>query len=219
MNKNEKYIQTTITGIKRVSEYGYILRIRYSYEWTPGQVVGLRLLEKEPPRLYSIAGSDKEDEITILFTEKRDGLLTPRLSEVKGGDSIFASQPFGKFRPEMENAWWICNGTGIAPFRGIWQEESKNQITLIHGIRKSEEKYFENEISTNERIAYYPCLSQEDNTQNFYGRVTNYLEALDHIPSNVKYYLCGSAEMSVEVRDILIKKGVPYMNIYTEIYF
>jgi ferredoxin--NADP+ reductase len=34
-----------------------------------------------------------------------------------------------------------------------------------------------------------------------------------------KYYLCGSAEMVVESREILISKGIPFNNIVAEIYF
>jgi ferredoxin--NADP+ reductase len=36
---------------------------------------------------------------------------------------------------------------------------------------------------------------------------------------DVKYYLCGKALMVVEVRDLLIEKGVDYANIIAEIYF
>ncbi len=35
----------------------------------------------------------------------------------------------------------------------------------------------------------------------------------------LKYYLCGSAEMVVDTRDILIRKGVPFDQIISEIYF
>jgi ferredoxin--NADP+ reductase len=40
-----------------------------------------------------------------------------------------------------------------------------------------------------------------------------------NLPLNYKYYLCGSAEMVVDVRDILIAKGIPYEQIFAEIYF
>ena len=34
-----------------------------------------------------------------------------------------------------------------------------------------------------------------------------------------KYYLCGSAEMVVECREILLGKGIAFSNIVAEIYF
>ena len=39
------------------------------------------------------------------------------------------------------------------------------------------------------------------------------------LPVDRKYYLCGSAEMVVGTRDILISKNVPYDAIIAEIYF
>nr|NQU89377.1 oxidoreductase [Bacteroidota bacterium] len=53
----------------------------------------------------------------------------------------------------------------------------------------------------------------------FHGRITKWLSEAESLPINRKYYLCGSAEMVVEVRDILIEKNVPYGNIVAEIYF
>jgi ferredoxin--NADP+ reductase len=35
----------------------------------------------------------------------------------------------------------------------------------------------------------------------------------------VNYYLCGKALMVVEVRDLLISRGIPFENILSEIYF
>jgi ferredoxin--NADP+ reductase len=51
------------------------------------------------------------------------------------------------------------------------------------------------------------------------GRVTQYLQEQARLDPNLKYYLCGSAEMVVEARDILISKGIPFEHIISEIYF
>jgi ferredoxin--NADP+ reductase len=40
-----------------------------------------------------------------------------------------------------------------------------------------------------------------------------------NLPTDENYYLCGSSEMVVETRDILVDKGVPFGNIIAEIYF
>ena len=41
----------------------------------------------------------------------------------------------------------------------------------------------------------------------------------DSLDTNKKYYLCGSAEMVVETRDILLSRGGPVTNINSEIDF
>jgi ferredoxin--NADP+ reductase len=53
----------------------------------------------------------------------------------------------------------------------------------------------------------------------FPGRITKYLEEIKELPTDINYYLCGKALMVVEVRDLLISRGVPYENILAEIYF
>jgi ferredoxin--NADP+ reductase len=53
----------------------------------------------------------------------------------------------------------------------------------------------------------------------FPGRVTDYLKTLENLPKDCPFFLCGKALMVVEVRDLLIAKGVPYEKIMAEIYF
>jgi ferredoxin--NADP+ reductase len=48
--------------------------------------------------------------------------------------------------------------------------------------------------------------------------VTAYLAAQKTLP-DVNYFLCGSAIMVVEVRDLLIERGIPFATIFAEIYF
>ena len=219
MKRARSYSLEHVNYIQQISENGYLLHITFRLPHTPGQVVGLRIIKDEPPRLYSIAGSRDPGEITILFTENPDGQLTPRLSDLHKKDIIFASAPFGTFLPTTENAWWICNGTGIAPFKGLWETMPLTNITLVHGVRTPQDLYFHDHLKDIESLQYYPCCSQEDDEQAFYGRVTHFMEQQKDLSPDVNYYLCGSAEMSVDVRDILIRKKVPYQNIHTEIYF
>jgi len=63
------------------------------------------------------------------------------------------------------------------------------------------------------------CCSGVSACNVFPGRVTSYLKDLVDIPIDINYYLCGKALMVVEVRDLLISRGVPYQNILAEIYF
>ena len=53
----------------------------------------------------------------------------------------------------------------------------------------------------------------------YFGRLTNWLKEQKELPLDIKYYLCGNPEMVVEVRDILVSKGISFNNIISEIYF
>jgi len=91
--------------------------------------------------------------------------------------------------------------------------------TLIHGVRKLNQFYFEDELEWAMGDRYIRCCSQEESCNVFPGRVTKYLSERNDLPATINYYLCGKALMVVEVRDLLIAKGVPYQNILAEIYF
>jgi len=66
---------------------------------------------------------------------------------------------------------------------------------------------------------YIRCCTKEQSCNVFPGRVTAYMNEINNQPTQINYYLCGKALMVVEVRDLLISKGVPYENILAEIYF
>ncbi|MBE0653662.1 MAG: hypothetical protein IH594_07675 [Bacteroidales bacterium] len=53
----------------------------------------------------------------------------------------------------------------------------------------------------------------------YHGRLTSWLKEQEHLPRDYKYYLCGSAEMVVQTRDILVAKGISFDRIMAEIYF
>jgi ferredoxin--NADP+ reductase len=65
---------------------------------------------------------------------------------------------------------------------------------------------------------YIRCCSGETSCNTFTGRVTEYLNETQNLPE-VMYYLCGQAMMVVEVRDLLINRGIRFENIMAEIYF
>ncbi len=184
----------------------------------PGQVVKIAIDTEHPPRIYSICSGNHEEEVSILFNIKEDGFLTPKLAASIPGDKILVSEAYGSFLGTNESAWWIATGTGIAPFYSMFRSGQGDNKTLIHGVSYLNQFYFEDELDWAMGKNYVRCCSRESSCDVFPGRVTKYLEQVEHFP-DVKYYLCGKALMVVEVRDFLIEKGIPYQNILAEIYF
>ena len=66
---------------------------------------------------------------------------------------------------------------------------------------------------------YIRCNSQQPDTAHFKGRLTQWLREQPFLHTDFKYYLCGSPEMVVDVRDLLISAGVPFQQIISETYF
>jgi ferredoxin--NADP+ reductase len=218
-NKPIELAEVTITGNLEISPGVHLISWKRIHAFNPGQVVKITVDVTLPPRIYSVCSGNDEDEIRVLFNIKEDGILTPRLAGVIPGMKIGATKPYGSFRDSKKPAWWIATGTGIAPFYSMFRSGLSENKTLIHGVSHLSQFYFEDELEWAMGERYIRCCSQEQSCNVFPGRVTQYLKEINDLPTNINYYLCGKALMVVEVRDLLIAKGVPYENILAEIYF
>jgi ferredoxin--NADP+ reductase len=219
INVSPELKQVTITGNEEISPGVHLLSWKRIHEFTPGQVVKITLEPAIVPRIYSVCSGNDEAEIRVLFNIKEDGLLTPKLAGLIPGRKIWTCKPYGSFTDNKKPAWWIATGTGIAPFYSMFRSGIFENKTLIHGARHTSQFYFEDELEWALGKNYVRCCSLEQSCNVFPGRVTTYLNEINDLPTNINYYLCGKALMVVEVRDLLIARGVPYENILAEIYF
>ncbi|PKP46635.1 MAG: oxidoreductase [Bacteroidetes bacterium HGW-Bacteroidetes-11] len=197
----------------------FVLSFPRPWDFVAGQVIGISSRETEDARLYSIASGELDDEVDILYNINPDGKLTPWMSRLNTADSIWVSKPFGSFTGAAGPAYWIASGTGIAPFRSMFRTGLTAGKKLLHGGRDLKTFYFEDEFLDRLGNDYVRCSSREAGSGAYHGRLTKYLTDCGTLPIDELYYLCGSAEMVVEVRDILIARGIPFDNIISEIYF
>ncbi|WP_430810198.1 MULTISPECIES: ferredoxin--NADP reductase [unclassified Carboxylicivirga] len=197
----------------------HCIKLERNFNFQAGQVIALALHTDDEPRLYSIASGQNDPYLSILFDVKPMGELTPPLSQIEAGQTVYRSDPFGKFLCQEKPATWIATGTGIAPFIALAKSGMANDITLLHGARTLDkfyfQDYFEQELGEN----YLRFCTTESSEKVNSGRLTNYLQTAENLPTNNKYYLCGGSEMVIDVREILIARGVPFDNIVAEIYF
>lgn len=207
-----------LTDNQEISPGVHLISFRRDFDFIPGQVVKIAADNAHPPRIYSICSGNNTDDISILFNIKEDGFLTPKLAAMIPGDKILVSAPYGSFTGTKENAWFIATGTGIAPFYSMLASGQISGKKLIHGVRHLNQFYFEDELEEKLDENYIRCCSSESACNVYPGRVTNYLNDIENLP-DVKYYICGQALMVVEVRDLLINKGIRFENIMSEIYF
>lgn len=208
----------TVLNNEEISPGVFLISVKRDSDFLPGQVVKVGINREKPPRIYSICSGNQEEKLRILFNIKEDGYLTPKLAGYIPGDKLLVSKPYGSFPGTDDPAWLIATGTGIAPFYSMFRSGMAENKTLIHGVRYLNQFYFEDELDWTLGKNYIRCCSQESSCDVFPGRVTDYLKTVSHFPE-VKYYLCGKELMVVEVRDFLIKKGIPFENILAEIYF
>ncbi len=208
----------SLTGNMEISPGVHLITFRRPWSFLPGQVVKIALNNNHPPRIYSLCSGSNERHAAVLFNIKEDGLLTPKLAALIPGEKILVSEPYGSFLGTAEPAWWIATGTGIAPFYSMLRSGLGKNKKLIHGVSFLNQFYFEDELEEAFEDNYVRCCSRESSCNTFPGRVNDYISGLEKLP-DVKYYLCGKALMVVEMRDLLISRGIPFENIQAEIYF
>ena len=218
--RGDQYLfKNKVLAIEEMATDKFLLRFEKQFDLKAGHVVAVAIDQSHDPRIYSVCSGEKDNYMQILFDLKDDGLLTPQLSQLKSGDTLYISKPYGSFMPEAEMPmWWIATGTGIAPFYAMMRS-GYNAVMLLHGAREASNFYFEKEFKLALKENYIRCSSGSDGLGDYFGHVTSFLENQDHLPNNNKYYLCGRALMVVEVRDLLISKGIPFGNIISEIFF
>ncbi len=217
-NDNDKMFGCPLTSNILVSPGVHVISFERNFSFIPGQVIKIGVDYNHPPRIYSICSGNREKQVRILFNVKEDGLLTPQLAKMNPGEKILVSEPYGSFLSSDEPAWWIAAGTGIAPFYSMFRSGLGMHKKLIHGCRFLNQFYFQDEFQKVLGKNYVRCASQQLAKDVYFGRVTDYLAEIKQFP-DVMYYICGRAIMVVEVRDLLIEKGVPFSQIFSEIYF
>lgn len=230
--------QAIVEKHAEIAPGAFVLSFKRNFEFEAGQVIGITLDPKQEPRLYSIASGNKAASVDILYTVNPDGLLTPALSRLREGDRFFHTEPFGKFTCTDTPALWIATGTGIAPFASMLFSGLGGGKTLVYGNRDMQHLYFHSRLK--EALGgdrYFPCTSRVAAPEAFHGRVTAFLQASrdqalpgtflnsgmgstgDGRMQDLPCYVCGSAEMVVDVRDLLIEMGWPFDRIFAEIFF
>lgn len=208
----------TISRKEDLGQEAYIVYFKRFFDFNPGQVIAISMKKEEPPRLYSICSGPDEEEIGILFKVKPDGFLTPRLAALNIGEQMMVSKSFGTFYGTQNADYWIAAGTGIAPFVSMQKVGWGINKTLIHGGREASSFYYRDLFLKTQGLNYISCSSTQDGSDFYQGRLTEYLKK-EELDINRTFFVCGSSEMVVQVRDILIDRGVDYDHIIAEIYF
>lgn len=210
----------TVTGIRNLTEHTFILQLeRKELPFQTGQFIIVRRQGTIDQREYSVYSGEQENVLEILVREVQSGKVTPQLKKLQPGQQVEVDGPFGffRFQPEMfpvQKFLFIATGTGISPFHSFVRTYPNLSYRLIHGVRYSHEAY-DHEHFNQSGITL--CTTNDDKGH-YKGRVTSYLSQ-QSVDNNTQCFLCGNSDMIQQAFDILIEKGIPIQNIYTEVYF
>jgi ferredoxin-NADP reductase len=210
-----------------------------SFDFKPGQFVTLDLPIHEQKnkrwRSYSIASAPDGTnifELVIVYLE--GGLGTTYLfNDISVGSELLLRGPQGKFTlpdPIAEDLYFICTGTGIAPFRSMAQflhihKLPHQSIHLIFGCRKLEDGLYVDELRQLEKdnpgFFFHPCYSREAEVP--VGAQKGYVhpvyEALtEQGKKPAKFFLCGWKNMIDEAKQRILAMGYDKKAIHLELY-
>lgn len=208
--------------------------------YTPGQFVTFLLENNEHKvlkRSYSIATIPGEsDLIEIAYSYVAQGIASETLTNLKPGDAMLATGPFGKLilRDETPQRYiFIATGTGITPFRSMLPEFKKlltnhaSEIVIIQGVRMPHELLYGSEfVALTEQFQtaqFFACYSQAQPSQltaefERVGRVQVALNEISPQPEKDIVYLCGNPEMIDAVFDQLKQAGFQSAQVRREKY-
>lgn len=205
-----------------------------SFDFTPGQFVTLDLPIHEKPnkrvRSYSIASwPDGTNVFELVIVLLEGGLGTTYLfNKVDMGSEITLRGAQGVFTLKEENLqkdlFFICTGTGIAPFRSMAHHIKRhniphNNIYLLMGTRTQKDLLYHEEMTLLdlENFHYIPTLSREQ-WDGKKGYVHAIYEELCNSKQPAGFFLCGWKNMIDEAKQRILALGYDRKSIHQELY-
>lgn len=214
----------------------------YREDWDKFDLWRFKSVLTEPiERAYSMANYPLEKgellfTIRIAFppgyrTEIPPGIMSSYVFNLKPGDELTVSGPYGEFfaRETHKEMCFIGGGAGMAPMRShifdqLKRLHSPRKMTFWYGARSLKEAFYVDEFdalaAANPNFEWHLALSEplpEDHWTGATGFIHNVLRdqvlAQHPAPEDIEYYLCGPGVMNKAVIDMLLSLGVDRENI------
>lgn len=186
-----------------------------------GQFVMLHVPQGEAKpalRAYSIASDDRtKDGFHLLFKFVENGLASTFVWQLKGGELLNFTGPFGKVffqEPPTEQIVFLNTGTGLSQhicYLLSKKEQYPNlRYRMLFGVRTEKDMYYQKEIEVLEKelpdFKFEFVLSRpQDDWKGKKGYVQNFIAEFDYKNIPTTFYLCGNGGMIKEVKHQLLE--------------
>lgn len=200
---------------------------------------------KQPAmRAYSMASYPVEKEIMLnvrvatpppgASDDVPPGIMSSFIFNLKPGDKVIVSGPYGEFfaRDTDNEMIFVGGGAGMAPMRShifdqLRRIKSKRKMTFWYGARSKREMFYVEDFDMlqkeNDNFVWHCALSDplpEDNWEGYTGFIHEVLfnEYLKNhpAPEDCEYYLCGPPMMNSAVIKMLEDNGVENDHIFLD---
>ncbi len=221
---------------------------KFRADWQKMGLFNLKMKNSsDTVRAYSMANYPAENQIVMLnvriatppfnrkkgaFEKVNPGVASSYIHNLKPGDEVMVSGPYGEFfveegRGEM---MFIGGGAGMAPMRShIFHQfktlHTQRKTTFWYGGRSLQELFYQNDFEEiereNDNFSFHIALSDPQPDDHWTGP-TGFIHQViydqylkDHpAPEEIQYYICGPPMMLQAVLHMLDSLGVPPENIH-----
>jgi len=232
------YIQIDIPEFDSIPFKDFNIEKEYHEDWDKYKIWDLSVKNDEKiVRGYSMANHPAEGNIVMLnvriatpppplWNDVPPGLGSSYIFNLKPGDKVTVSGPFGEFfAKDTENEIvFIGGGAGMAPMRShifdlFHTKKTKRKVSFYYGARSLREMFYDDEFKKladdNPNFSYNVALSEpmdEDNwtgPKGFIHQVLHDNFLKDHEdPTEIEYYMCGPPMMIDACDKMLYDLGV-----------
>ena len=251
LNSNKRrftVIKTTVYQVQNpVEDIVYIIIDKPDgFTFEPGSWIPISIPDVPyTTRPYSIMSGPDENYIWLMVKVIKNGVLSPKLAQLKYGDEIRIGDPVNQFKLPSDTSpdthhFMFATGVGIAPFLSYLSNPPLAPFvniywgcpTLAHATHWR--SIIQELPPNNSRIAIsrenpfiikkpYAHIDEYEIDKKYrdhfhIGRITDLIRTRPY-PDNSKFYLCGSQQFIDEVYNFLEIIGVNSDDIYYETFF
>ena len=214
----------------------------YRADWDHFKLWDIESHVPEPAlRAYSMANYPEEKGLIMLNVRIATpppgennipaGIMSSYIFDLKEGDEVTISGPFGEFfaKDTDSEMVFVGGGAGMAPMRShifdqLGRLASQRKISFWYGARSLREAFYVEEFDKlakeHDNFEWHLGLSEpqpEDNWEGYTGYIhdilyKNYLKE-HQAPEDCEFYMCGPPMMNTAVVDMLEEMGVEEENI------
>jgi len=227
------WVEGKVVENKHWTELLYSLRIEADIDpFSAGQYgrLGLKIDDQIVGRPYSFVNAPHEPLLEFYSITVSEGPLSPRLSKLDIGDSIYIDKRVNGFFtlnevPEGRDMWMLATGTALGPFLSILNSEEVWQrfenIVLVHAVRFRNELTYQDTTTKlkdtfKKRFQMIPFVSREETDFALTGRIPAAIENgqleekanMQFTAEHSQVMMCGNPEMLMNTRNTLKEKGL-----------
>lgn len=242
------YCQIRVPAFDAIPFKEFDIDEKYRSEWDKFKMWDLVCKNDEDTvRAYSMANFPAEGNIITLnvrvatppfdkakgtWMNVNPGIVSSYIFNLKPGDKVMMSGPYGEFHPILESQremLWIGGGAGMAPLRSQIMHLTETlkitdrKMSYFYGARALIEAFYLEDFYRLERefpnFTFHLALDRPDPkadeagvkyTPGFVHQVIYDTYLKDHeAPEDIEYYMCGPGPMANAAQRMLDSLGVP----------